>query len=62
MDDVYTIDFSKDDIPLCKHSMWVIVDEWDNHDFVCRKYNCFCCANYKCADYEPRGERQGDNG
>ena len=54
MDDVYTIDFEKDDIPLCKYSMWVVIDEWDNQDFVCRKHNCYCCANYRCEDYEPK--------
>lgn len=56
MDDEYTVEFEH--IPLCKYSMWVVIDEWDNKDFVCRKHNCYCCANYRCEDYEPK---KGEN-
>ena len=60
MDDVYTVDFQI--MPTCKHSRLQVCDEAGDRDFVCDKYLCFCCANYRCADYEPRGEREGDNG
>ena len=41
----------------CVHSDWKIIDDHDNHDYVCTKYNtagyhvCYC--DEYCKDYEP---------
>ena len=43
----------------CIHSDWMIYDDRDNKDFICRKYftggyhHCFCDEH--CLDYKPEG-------
>lgn len=41
----------------CVHSDWQIIDERDNHDFVCLKYflggKHYCYADDHCKDYKP---------
>ena len=43
----------------CKNSDWMIVDNFDNHDFVCLKFGCrmtgyhLCYADEHCRHYVP---------
>ena len=43
----------------CKHTEWRIIDERDNHDFVCMNYGggitgqYFCYGDEKCKYYKP---------
>lgn len=41
----------------CIHSDWKIIDERDNHDFVCLRYfmggTHYCYADEHCKDYKP---------
>ncbi len=41
----------------CIHSEWKIIDQNDNKDFVCTKYNTCgyheCYGNDYCRDYKP---------
>ena len=41
----------------CKHSTWEIIDDRDNHDFVCKREffggKHYCIADEHCKYYEP---------
>lgn len=43
----------------CKNSDWKIIDEQDNHDYVCLRFGCavmkyhVCYADEYCRYYEP---------
>ena len=45
----------------CKWSDWKIIDDFDNHEFVCTYGGGhFCYADDKCQHYEPE-ERKENN-
>ena len=51
----------------CIYSDWKIVDQFDNHDFVCTRYfeggTHYCFCDEYCRDYTPdvKGEEDEDS-
>ena len=39
----------------CKYAYWEIINNKDDHDYVCHKYEqtYLCCCSKTCSGYEP---------